>query len=123
MGRLDFTSSTWGMTNTFDGRAVVSPSGHALAVRVKTSGDGKFSTGEGFALSSDYPEGVYSVAVSQDGIEISHFPATGGVKPLPDYRLAPEPVILFAEELRRQADCYHCKCLERHLQAATDAAG
>ena len=122
MSFLKISAETWGMSNTYTGRAYVSPEGQACPVKIRTSGHGKYSSGDGYITSADYPQGVYLVEVDQDGINITHYPVTGETSPFHDYRLAPEAVIRFAEKFAMVANCYHCKCLDKHLAAASAAA-
>ena len=122
MKALEISARTWGMTNTSVGRAFVGPDGQACQVNIRTYGCGKFSRGEGRIFSTDYPEGVYEVVVgNRRVIAITFYPPSGGMKKMQPV-LAPEPVQRFAQKFKDEADCYHCKCLQRHLNKASKAA-
>lgn len=118
---LKITARTWGMTNTWQGHAFVDPDGQACPVHIKPAGHGKFSFGQNRIYTDDYPEGVYLVEVRTEEINITFYPPEGGKEKLRSV-LAPEPVQKFAIAFNKEANCYHCKCLESHLQAASEAA-
>ena len=116
--KMKTSARTWGMTNTFEGHAYVTPEGKAAKVKVKTYGHGKYSKGSAYASTKQYPKGLYRVDVSHRGIDIKFYPPEGGVEKVRPV-LAPEPVQRFAVIFHGEADCYHCKCLQSHLQVAS----
>lgn len=118
---LNITAHSWGMTNTWEGHAYVSSDGHACPVNIRTAGHGKYSFGKNRIYSDKYPEGVYRVDINTGEIDITYFPPEGGVKKLRPV-LAPEPVQKFARVFAEEANCYHCKCLQHHLDVASRAA-
>ena len=118
MKGLEISSHTWGMTSTWEGHAFVSPQGQACPVKIKTHGPGKYSTGYNRIYTDDYTQGVYRVDIWNGEIEITYYPPEGGkerIRPV----LAPEPVQKFAVVFAEKANCYHCKCLDNHLEAAS----
>ena len=122
MACLEINCGVWGARNTFDGEAWVSPEGKTCPIKIQTSGHGKYSSGKGFITSEEYPNGVFRISVSQNGIEIKKYEPDGTIANFHDYRLASTKIIRYAEKFQTEADCYHCKCLSKHLQKSEEYA-
>ena len=115
---LGVSAKVWGMTNTYEGHAFCDPQGQHVPVKIKEHGHGKYSSGYAKVTNKEYPSGIYKVTTNSGDIAIDFYPPEGGVEKLQDYRMAPKKVVKFAENFDSESDCYHCKCLEEHLQNA-----
>ena len=118
MKLLEIKAKSWGKSNSYEGYAFCDREGKHIPVDIKTHGHGKYSQGYNIINTEDYPEGVYKVITDSGDIKIDYYSPEGGIKKFQDYRLAPEEVVEFAVAFDKEADCYHCKCLQEHLRNA-----
>ena len=119
-------------TSYYSGVAYCDINGKSLPCRIQTAGHGKFGNGTGTVHSDNYTDGVFGIFVSgsrrfhsmrdcpaNGEMVISHYKIDGTVTPFAHEDFAPESVRRFAEIFCKEADCYHCRCLESHLQTAS----
>jgi len=125
MAIINYRMSSHASTSYFTGEAWCDKNGKALPCKIQTAGHGKFGNGWGSVHSDVYPDGVYQVEVGgarrgHPEIVIRHYAIDGTSSVFPHEDLAPENVRRFAVKFAVEADCYHCKCLQAHLQRASE---
>ena len=127
MARIDYEMSVWGQTSSYSGRAYCDINGKALPCSIQTRGHGKLSQGTGSVHSDDFLAGVFRIdvcggrraAATDNDITVIHYKIDGSEEVFQHIDFAPEKVKRFAEKFNLEADCYHCKCLDSHLQRAS----